>query len=609
MITKALYNLIRDNHNNPRNQRLPSPFQRCSIFFFLLLIAPSLFSQSILKIEINGNTNFSNQEYFSWIKIGTGSKSFPGIEDTIKHRISEALRSEGYFHFEIIKIEPENIDSIRQNISIDVRENSPTLLNKIYFNHTETDSTFLERNFSIISLRVFNNIMVESAISNILTEYENTGRPFAKVNIESIYFFDDSTTQKHYADLYLKIDQGKQSIINKFEISGNSKTREYVITRSIGVGIDELYNQKKIDDIPVRLNRLRFFEPVGSPEFYFNSKDEGILKLTVREKETNNFDGIIGYIPGSAQNEKGFITGFVNINLRNLFGTGRAAAFKWQQESRYSQELEIRYLEPWLFDFPFNVEAGIFQRKQDSTYVQRSAEGKLEYIATDEISAGLTLSTQSTIPTERINKLFTVFNSTAYTTGLNLRIDTRNDFYAPTKGIILNNSYKYTSKQIDGPKEFVTPLTKTKVNFQRLEIDFSYFLELFSEQVVAASIHARELKGDDVEISDLYLLGGTNTLRGYREKQFAGNRIFWSNLEYRLLLSNRSFAFLFLDTGYFLRNEDASRNIVRVSDFKFGYGLGFNIETALGVLGVSFALGKGDSFRDGKIHFGIVNEF
>ena len=111
------------------------------------------------------------------------------------------------------------------------------------------------------------------------------------------------------------------------------------------------------------------------------------------------------------------------------------------------------------------------------------------------------------------------------------------------------------------------------------------------------------------EVSDLYYLGGTNTLRGYREKQFQGNRLAWSNLEYRYLLTRRSFAFVFFDSGYFLRSEDLSRGIQKVSDVKLGYGIGINLETGLGVLGVSFALAKGDSFSDGKIHFGLLNEF
>ena len=137
----------------------------------------------------------------------------------------------------------------------------------------------------------------------------------------------------------------------------------------------------------------------------------------------------------------------------------------------------------------------------------------------------------------------------------------------------------------------------------------SFFYSIFLRQVIATTIHAREMRGGFFEISDLYKLGGTNTLRGYRENQFLGNRIFWSNLEYRYLLSSRSYAFLFFDTGYFLRNEDSQRSIERISEFKIGYGLGMNLETALGVMGVSFALGQGDSFSEGKIHFGLINEF
>jgi len=33
------------------------------------------------------------------------------------------------------------------------------------------------------------------------------------------------------------------------------------------------------------------------------------------------------------------------------------------------------------------------------------------------------------------------------------------------------------------------------------------------------------------------------------------------------------------------------------------------VETGLGNMGVSFALGQGNSFGQGKIHFGLINEF
>lgn len=598
MIIKTIHDNISVNHNYLR-----------SIVLLSLIALQSFFAQSIQSIEIKGNKIFSLPNYSYWTGLNFPSKYFDGIEDTIKNRISKGLRSEGYYNYSIDKINIEAVDSTNSKIVIEVAENLPTLINKIFYNRTEADSTFLERTFANLQGSILKSESIENVSEIILTKLEDTGYPFAKINIESIFFYTDSTEQNYYADLYFNIDAGRKSLINKIEITGNTKTKNFVITRALDLEIGELYNQRKIDNISSRLNRLRFFEPVETPEFYFNSRDEGILKITVKEKETNNFDGIIGYIPGSTQNEKGFLTGFVNINLRNLFGTGRSIAFKWQQESRSSQELEVRYLEPWLFDLPFNIELGLFQRKQDSTYVQRNFESRFDYNATQEITASIIFIAQSTIPTERVNKIFTVFNSTAYTAGINLRIDTRDDPFSPTEGIILSNTYKYINKKIDGPKEFITATTPTRVNFQRLEIDFNYYYELFGRQIIAAGVHGRELKGDNVEISDLYLLGGTNTLRGYREKQFAGNRIMWSNLEYRYLLSNRSFVFLFFDTGYYLQNEDLLKRISKVSDFKYGYGLGFNIETTLGIIGVSFALGKGDSFGDGKIHFGIVNEF
>lgn len=597
--------IIKTIHNNN------SVSHNYLLFIVLLsfLSIQSFFAQSIQSIEIKGNKEFTLPDYTYWTGLNLPAKNFVGIEDTIKYRIGRGLRSEGYYNYTINRINLQEIDTTNSKIVVELQESSPTRINKTFYNQVVLDSTFLERTFANLQANILRSSSIENISEIILARFEDNGYPFARISIESIFFYTDSIDNNHYADIYFNIDSGRKSVINKIELTGNTKTKDFVIKRALDIEVGDLYSQKKIDNITNRLNRLRFFEPLETPEFYFNSQDEGILKISVKEKETNNFDGIIGYIPGSTQNEKGFLTGFVNINLRNLFGTGRTIAFKWQQESRSSQELEIRYLEPWLLDLPFNIELGLFQRKQDSTYVQRNFESRFDYNATQEVTASLIFSAQSTIPTERVNKIFTVFNSTAYTTGVNLRIDTRDDPYSPTEGIILSNTYKYISKKIDGPKEFITATTPTKVNFQRLEIDFNYYYELFSRQIIAAGVHGRELKGDNVEISDLYLLGGTNTLRGYREKQFAGNRILWSNLEYRYLISNRSFAFLFFDTGYYLRNEDTSKKISKISDFKYGYGLGLNIETALGILGVSFALGKGDSFGDGKIHFGIVNEF
>jgi outer membrane protein insertion porin family len=241
--------------------------------------------------------------------------------------------------------------------------------------------------------------------------------------------------------------------------------------------------------------------------------------------------------------------------------------------------------------------------------VQRTLAGGLEYLATEDVSAAVFVTSQSTIPTIREDSAFTVFNSTAFTTGVNLKIDTRDDPLAPTSGIFFNNFYDFSQKKINGPQEYITPETQTDVNLQRFEATLAVFYQFFQRQILAFKINGRELRGPFFEESDLYWLGGTQTLRGYREDQFRGNRVFWSNLEYRFFLGRRTYTYVFFDNGYYLRNAEEKLNIPKQEGYKFGYGFGLNLETAIGVLGVSFALAKGNSFSDGLLHFDIINEF
>jgi len=232
--------------------------------------------------------------------------------------------------------------------------------------------------------------------------------------------------------------------------------------------------------------------------------------------------------------------------LRNLFGTGRAAAIRWNKYNRNSQELDLKYLEPWFLSYPININLNLYQKIQDTTYVQRKLEASLEYLATEDISASVSIATESVIPTERTIPVFTVFHSSYLTTGLNLKIDTRDDPYSPTAGILFINSYIYSRKSINGPANYITQNVITKVDLQRYSVSFYTYYQIFNKQIIAIGVNARELRGPVFENSDLYRLGGTNSLRGYREEQFLGSRIFWSNLEYRFLFTRRTFGFLFL---------------------------------------------------------------
>ncbi len=588
--------------------------QQFKYLIFLFFLPVSFSAQTIGKFSVKGNKIFKTGDYLNWIKIQNikNIKNQKSLHDTIANRISKKLAEEGFYNFKIDSISIDSpADSGKINITLIINEGKPTLIKSTSIQNPlpEKDSLKIMPVLRSLHGQIFSKQIIENSISRIINYFENSGFPFATVKIHSVNFSSGPPGNEHYAGIVFLIKKNQLGKIDKIQIEGNTKTKAGVIIRTAGIKPGELYSESKIAGIPQRLNRLRFFEKVGKPEFYFNSKGKGILLIKVKEKQTNFFDGILGYVPPSGTNGKGYFTGFANVKLGNLFGTGRVFAFKWLQENRYSQELELNYLEPWVLDYPVNFKTRLYQRKQDTTYIKRKIGGNIEYLTTEEISASVFIVSESTIPVLGNNNKFTVFNSNSISTGIELKIDTRDNPLAPKSGLLFVNSYSYSSKKINGPEQFLTPQTQTVTGLQRLQLDFSFYYELFTNQVVQLSVHGKELRGNSLEVSDLYKFGGTNSMRGYREKQFSANRLLWSNLEYRYLISEFSYAFLFFDAGYYLRNKDEQTNTPEVSDVLKSFGLGFSLESALGILNISYAVPQGAPVSKGLIHFGILNNF
>lgn len=577
------------------------------LFSSLLLLSVFHFSQTIEEIRFSGNKNFSTQQLKQFVNVFPPIKFTENIIDSISSNLQLNLHSNGYFN-SILSARLEKIDSLKSALIFEFHEGEPSTVENIFISNSDSSimiSTFIESKFALLKKEIFNSFELEKAISEALAYADNNGYPFTKIEVGSIQFYNENKS----IDIFLSVTLSDKKLIDDIVIKGNDKTESYVILRELPLKVGDVFSGEAIKKIPPKLNRLRFFEPVMEPNYLIDSKRKGILEIVVKEKSTSNFDGIIGYIPPAKNESSGYLTGLVNINLRNIFGTGRAALVKWQRIDRASQELELKYFEPWFFSFPFDVSLGMNQRKQDSTYIKSMYEGSVDYRASDEISFGVYLTYDKIIPQERTNKIFTVYNSTVLTSGLQFKYDSRDDPVVPLSGFVFFNSYGLRKKEILGPVEYFTSTLEKKITFNRIIIASNFYYKLFSTQVIALSANAKLLTGSFFELSDLFFLGGTNSLRGYRENQFQGSSIGWTNLEYRFLLAQRSFAFLFFDTGYYYRPEDKERNILRSEGFKHSFGGGLTFETGIGLMNISYALGEGDSFSEGKIHFGVINEF
>jgi outer membrane protein assembly factor BamA len=183
--------------------------------------------------------------------------------------------------------------------------------------------------------------------------------------------------------------------------------------------------------------------------------------------------------------------------------------------------------------------------------------------------------------------------------GAELLYDTRDDLISPTSGGRFRADYLYGKKRND----------TLSAGIQRAGADLQFYYLLFPRQVLAFGIHGRSVEGALVDESDLIRLGGFRTLRGYRENQVMGSVVGWANLEYRFLAGRRTYLFGFADAGYYRRPADEMQGVVFAEAFKLGFGVGARLDTALGNIGVSVAIGQGDSIGMAKIHVGLINDF
>ncbi len=576
--------------------------------FVVCLVPVVIFSQQqprVTDVRYHGLTAIPSTEarqiILSSLRISSIPDSLRSSFDPLLHRYQQL----GYYYTRIDSIEIiGETDRAGNTIEVWVNEGSPAIIDSIVFRSMRLFSVYeVLPLFETQRGSILVDKILEKDIHTLITQYSNQGYPFASVTVGSISSRRCRDAENDCLTLSLDIVEGPRVTIDRVDISGNMLTRPDVILRESRIAIGEDYRSGEMEKVRQRLLRLGFFNSVDEPEIIMTEHGGG-LRLQVTETAMNTFDGVIGYLPPSPGKDDGMFTGMVNVLLKNMFGTGRRLGARWQHENTSTQELQFQYLEPWIAGLPMNVGLGFFQRQQDTTYVQRTYDVRTEVTAFDNLMLSALFSFDQVIPSATMSGS-SIPGSNSVSTGVEIRYDTRDDPVAPTHGYLYRSDIRVGRKTVTSQNAGV----EERSPLQRYTLDVEWYLSTFSRQVLASSIHARELRSGTIHEPDLFRFGGARTLRGYRENQFLGSRIVWGSLEYRLSVGRRSFAYLFTDLGYYLYPGDPELQLPETQASKTGYGLGFQFETGLGIVRVSYALGEGDTFTTGKIHFGIINDF
>jgi len=192
---------------------------------------------------------------------------------------------------------------------------------------------------------VYNADMVDKTIEGMTVEAAKRGYAFATIRPSA-----DRNFQAKIINLAFTVDEGQRVYIERINIRGNTRTRDYVIRREFDIGEGDAYNRALMDRAERRLNNLNYFKKVKLTNEPGSAPDRVVVNVDVEEKSTGNFS-----VAGGYSTADGWLSE-VSVSETNLLGRGlyAKAAVSYGQ---YARGVELSFAEPYFLGY--RVGAGI----------------------------------------------------------------------------------------------------------------------------------------------------------------------------------------------------------------------------------------------------------
>ncbi len=381
---------------------------------------------------------------------------------------------------------------------------------------------------------VYNAEAVEKSVEAIAIDVARRGYPFAVVRPRG-----DRDFQGRLINVVFTVEEGPRAYIERIQIRGNTRTRDWVIRREFDLAEGDAYNRALVDRAERRLKNLNYFKSVKITNEPGTSPDRVVISVEVEEQSTGEFS-----VSGGYSTQDGWLAE-VSVGERNLLGRGQAvrAAVQYGQRAR---GFELSFIEPYFLDYRMALGLDFFGKETDqqqyTSYDTRTLGGavRLGFELREDLALQLryslfqqeitlqdgTSSCFATVPWDPNNKpsgcgdvsivpslpVRLSFNQGAQITsmvGYSLIYNTLDNNRNPTSGIRAELKQEFAGVGGD-------------VNFFRTSGDARFYQEVVPDYVAMLRLQAGNItpwNGNDLRFNDLYQ-GGPNLVRGFRQNGF-----------------------------------------------------------------------------------------
>ena len=206
---------------------------------------------------------------------------------------------------------------------------------------------------------VYNAEDVERTLVGVTNEVNRQGHPFAQVRPTGQR--DRATRQ---VSLGFVVEDGPRVYVERINVRGNTRTRDYVIRRELDLTEGDAYNRVLVDRAERRLNGLGFFKKVRFSNEPGSAPDRVIVNIDVEDQPTGSFS-----VAGGYSTQDGII-GEVSVSESNFLGRGQYVRVAGQG-GQYAKGFDFSFTEPYFLGYRLAAGFDAFYKYSDLTRYSR----------------------------------------------------------------------------------------------------------------------------------------------------------------------------------------------------------------------------------------------
>ena len=513
--------VVQENNNNEDSVEI-KPFEIIEDAVYDASLASyadvDLNGKRISKVKIYGLKTVSPELVLAKVKSQNGSL----YNDEILQKDLQSIYSTGYFSDNML-VEPVlNIDD------------------------TVELSFVLEENILISDVQILGNSVISTQeLLPFVAELKNMPQNLVSIN-ESIYKIENYYHEKGYtvANVHSVDDDSQgnlsftiwEGIINKIEILGNERTKDYVVQRNVLTQAGSVYNEEILRKDLAKVFSTQIFDEVDR-DIKPSEENPGTydVAIVVKEKSTNSvglgggLDTGLGAFGSISLKEDNFLGKAQKVSLSGVIGSGvllSDASIK----DHMNYQAELSFFEPYFINADNSLMAKLYFREMGSWNIPLAIEQRVGLKAGVEhkVKGYDHLTTSFSAGVEHINLKEGDFNRISYLYNKhNINISQRAKQLSDGFFVHLTPGIKYSNlDDNEVPREGI--IAQAQFNEAIGVTDFDHtngrlsgavtrFFPVFKKSSFSLTGKAGiKVHGDDMPEIMAYRLGGPYSIRGFR---------------------------------------------------------------------------------------------